>query len=353
MKRVIVGMSGGVDSAVAAYLLRIAGYDVIGVTLRTWLSLDGKESRCCEVDDASMVCSSLGIPYYAFNCIAKFEKCVTKPFVRDYINGLTPNPCIECNRYIKWDEMLNTAGVMQADYIATGHYASIIKKDNGRYTVKCADHIKKDQAYMLYKLTQDQLKRTIMPLGKLSKEEVRNIAKSANIPVADKPDSQEICFVPDGRYTDYIRENAPVEIPEEGNFVDTEGNILGRHKGIINYTVGQRKGLGLPLGYPAFVVAIDTKKNEVIIGDENALLTREITVRDVNFMSIPGLSKGERLRCSVKIRYHHPGADAFIEGVDDTTVKVIFDEPVRAAAPGQSAVFYDDERCIVGGGIIV
>ena len=204
MPKVIVGMSGGVDSAVTAYLLKMAGYDVIGVTLRTWLTSEGKDSRCCEIDDAQKVAWKLGIPYYVTDSRCEFNDLVIKPFIDSYINGMTPNPCVECNRYIKWEKMLATADTYGAEYIATGHYASVVKLDNGRYTVKQAEHIAKDQTYMVYKLTQEQLSRTLMPLGKLSKDEVRDIAIKAGLPVADKPDSQEICFVPDGHYSEYI-----------------------------------------------------------------------------------------------------------------------------------------------------
>ena len=351
MAKVIVGMSGGVDSAVAAYLLKQEGHEVIGVTLRTWQSKDGKESRCCEIDDARRVAWKLGIKYYPFNCIAEFEKNVTKPFVNDYICGRTPNPCTRCNRYVKWDKMLYVAKVMEADYIATGHYAEVVKLENGRFTFKQALHAKKDQTYMLYSLTQDQIRATLMPLGKLTKDEVRNIAQEAGLPVAKKPDSQEICFVSEGtNYTDYIAEYSDAPMPGAGNFVDEEGNVLGVHKGIIHYTVGQRKGLGIALGYPAYVKAIRADRNEVVIGSEDSLFSDEIICGDINLMSIPELTG--KLHCNVKVRYHHPGQGAYIERMDDNHIKVHFDSPVRAAAPGQAAVFYDENSCVIGGGVI-
>ena len=207
---------------------------------------------------------------------------------------MTPNPCVVCNRYIKWARMLYTADILKADLIATGHYARIIKSNNGRYTVKQALHAAKDQTYMLYNLTQDQLARTVMPLGEFSKDEVRKIADAEGIPVADKPDSQEICFVPDGHYTDYIYKNA-AEVPGEGDFVDEDGRVLGRHKGIIHYTVGQRKGLGLPLGYPAYVKFINPETNEVVIGDESSVLRSEIICDRVNYLSIDGLAPGDSI----------------------------------------------------------
>ena len=208
MKRVLVGMSGGVDSAAAAYLLQKEGYEVCGVTLRTWDAGDGSESRCCEIDDAQRVAHRLGIRHYALNCVADFSGKVVDPFVRSYLEGQTPNPCIECNRYVKWEKMLYAAKVMEADYVATGHYAHVVRLANGRYTVKKARHAAKDQTYMLYKLSQEQLAATLMPLGDYTKEEVRRIALEAGLPVAQKPDSQEICFVTDGHYADFIEQYA-------------------------------------------------------------------------------------------------------------------------------------------------
>ena len=353
MSKVIVGMSGGVDSAVAAFLLKKAGYEVTGVTLRTWVASDGSEGRCCEIDDARRAAWKVGIPYYAFNCIPDFQKYVITPFIDAYISGQTPNPCIECNRYVKWERMLYYAGVMQADYVATGHYASVIKLENGRFTVKKALHSEKDQSYMLYKLSQKQLAATLMPLGSLSKQEVRTIAEQAGIPVAAKRDSQEICFVPDGDYAAYIEADADARLPDEGFFVDGEGNRLEKHKGIIHYTVGQRKGLGLALGYPAYVQRICPETNEVVVGDEPSLYRSSIICGDLNFMSIPGLHRGEILECRVKVRYHHPPKEAVIEAIGQDRVRVSFSSPVRAPAPGQSAVFYDQNDCVIGGGIIL
>lgn len=353
MKKVIVGMSGGVDSAVCAYLLKQQGYDVIGVTLRTWESVDGNESRCCEIDDARSIAFKIGIPFHTHNCIKEFEDIVAKPFAVDYINGLTPNPCIECNRRVKWDKMLYVADIMQCDYVATGHYANIVKLDNGRYTVKKALHANKDQTYMLYRLTQEQLERTLMPLGGLSKEEVRSIAREAKIPVAQKPDSQEICFVTSGTYADYIEKKSPHRLRGEGNFVDEEGNVLGRHKGIIHYTIGQRKGLGIAFGHPMFVKEINPWSNEVVLSEEDALFSKEVYCNTLNFLSIDGIKDGERIRCKAKIRYRHEGESAFISMYDKDTVKIEFDNPVRAATNGQSAVFYDDNDCVIGGGRII
>ena len=352
MSKVIVGLSGGVDSAVTAYLLKQAGHDVAGVTLRTWQGSNGEESRCCEIDDARETARIIGIPYYVFNCTDAFEEKIIKPFIDCYIHGMTPNPCVICNREIKWERLLYYANVLGAEFVATGHYASIIPLDNGRYTVGKAIHDDKDQAYMLYRLTQEQLKKTLMPLGALSKQEVRDIAKKAGIPVASKPDSQEICFVPDGDYAGFIRNNTDAVIPGEGCFVDEKGTILGKHKGIIHYTVGQRKGLGIALGYPAYIKKINADTNEIVLGTTEETGCKSILCRDLNFMSIEELKKNETIRCLVKIRYRHSGQSAVLERDGDDRIRVVFDEPVRSAAPGQSAVFYDDRGYIIGGGII-
>ncbi len=351
LEKVVVGMSGGVDSAVAALLLKKSGYDVVGVTLRTWQSDEDYANRCCDIDDARSTAHRIGIDYYPVNCTSDFQRFVVEPFKNSYVRGLTPNPCIECNRYVKWEKLLYYSKVVGAKYIATGHYASVVKLDNGRYTVKQAEHAEKDQTYMLWKLTQDQLESTLMPLGGLSKTEVREIAKEAGLPVASKPDSQEICFVTNGSYADYI-EGARADGDTEGYFIDTQGNILGRHRGIIHYTVGQRKGIGLALGYPVYVKEIRAKTNEVVLCGEQSLYGKEIICSDVNFMSIPGLKTGEELACSVKIRYRHQAQPAIIAAANDGSVKISFSSPVRAATPGQSAVFYDSENRIIGGGVI-
>ena len=352
MPKIVVGMSGGVDSAVSAYLLKEAGYDVVGITIRSWISSEGKDSRCCEIDDARRVAWKIGMPYHVVNSVANFKRMITDPFIEAYINGLTPNPCVFCNRCIKWEKLIEYAGILGADLVATGHYASIVRKENGRLTVKKAVHDAKDQTYMLYRLTQEQLAKTVMPLGKLSKEEVREIARKAELPVAAKADSQEICFVTEGNYADYIEENACCEIPGEGYFVDEDGCILGKHNGIIRYTVGQRKGLGLALGYPAYIKEIDAKKNVIVVAGQEGICSRELICNDLNFMGIQIPAPGEEIDCKVKVRYHHPGQEARIKLLDEGRLRITFKAPVRAAAPGQSAVFYDTEDCLIGGGII-
>ena len=347
--KVIVGMSGGVDSAVTAYLLKAAGFEVIGITLKSW---ESGSSKCCEIDEAARTADILGIAYYPWNTVACFHDYVTKPFVADYEAGRTPNPCVECNRYVKWEQLLSVAAHMRADYVATGHYAIIERLENGRYTLRAGADKQKDQSYMLYKLTQAQLARTILPLGRLTKAEVRDIARKAGLNVADKEDSQEICFVTEGSYTDYIEEYSDKDLTAAGNFVDETGKVLGQHKGIIHYTVGQRKGLGLALGYPAYVKEIRAVANEVVISGEEGLYTQEVFCKNLCFMSRE-VVEGEDVSAQVKIRYHHAGAAASLQRIADDQIKINFAEPVRAPAPGQSAVFYDEQGHIIGGGKII
>ena len=352
MAKVVVGMSGGVDSAVAAWLLKKAGYEVVGLTLKTWQAEGGKESRCCEITDAEKAAWKIGIPFYVKNCVREFMSSVCRPFMEDYLSGRTPNPCILCNPLIKWDGLLSFADQMHADYVATGHYASVVRMENGRFTVRKGADTSKDQTYMLCRLTQDQLQRTIMPLGNLTKEEVRRIAAAADLPVALKPDSQEICFVTQGTYADFIEEHYEGEIPGDGNFTDEHGQVLGRHKGIIHYTVGQRKGLGLSLGKPVFVKRIDADKNQVIVADKTSLFSGEILCGSPSFMGIGDLSEDEELSCLCKIRYHHKEQEAVVKKVSGGMLSVRFPGKVTAPAPGQAAAFYDKEGRILGSGII-
>lgn len=355
-KKVAVGMSGGVDSSVAAYLLKEQGYDVIGVTMQIWQDEDPLEMAenggCCglsAVDDARRVADMLGIPYYVLNFKREFKEHVIDYFMDEYMHARTPNPCIACNRYVKWEALLNRAMELGCDYIATGHYARICKLDNGRYALKKSATVRKDQTYALYNLTQQQLSKTLMPVGEYDKDEIRKIAEQIGLLVADKPDSQEICFIPDNDYASYIERETGRNFPQ-GNFVDLNGNILGKHKGIIHYTIGQRKGLGLSLGTPAFVVDIRPDTNEVVIGTNEDTFSDRLLADKINFMSIPELA-GER-NVTAKIRYSHQGAPCKIKMAGDDMIDCQFEEPVRAVTPGQAVVFYDDD-IVVGGAVIM
>lgn len=355
MSRVVVGMSGGVDSSVAAWLLKKQGYDVIGVTMQIWQDEDvcsvEENGGCCglsAVEDARRVAAALDIPYYVMNFKDEFKKQVIDYFAEEYLNGRTPNPCIACNRYVKWEALLNRSLSIGADYIATGHYARIEQLANGRYALRRASVPGKDQTYALYNLTQSQLSRTLMPAGEYSKEQIRQFAADLGLQVADKPDSQDICFVPNGDYASFIEETTGKDIAE-GNFVTTEGKVLGHHKGIIHYTVGQRKGLGLALGYPAFVLEIRPETNEVVIGTYEESLTRTLKADRLNFMSVPDLTEPRRV--FAKIRYNHKGAWCTVEKTGADEITCAFEEPIRAVTPGQAVVLYDGEY-VLGGGTI-
>lgn len=365
-------MSGGVDSSVAAYLLKKQGYDVVGVTMQIWQDEDvcsiEENGGCCglsAVDDARRVSEVLDIPYYVMNFKKEFKENVMDYFVSEYLQARTPNPCIACNRYVKWESLLTRSISIGADYIATGHYARIVKLANGRYTIKKSVTLAKDQTYALYNLTQHQLAHTLMPVGEYSKDLIREMAEEAKIPVANKPDSQEICFVANNDYAgfieEYLKENdisklissQTKEIPvglTPGNFVTPDGRVIGKHEGLIHYTVGQRKGLNLAMGHPVFVLKLKPETNEVVIGNSDEVYSNTLYADRLNFMAIEDL-KGE-MEVEAKIRYSHKGAKAKIKKTADDEIICVFDEAQRAITPGQAVVFYQDDLLIGGGTII-
>ena len=336
-------MSGGVDSSAAAVILINQGYEVAGATLSLCGIGDERNSY-----DAKSVCKRLNIPHYDFDLKDSFKKYVISDFINQYIDGNTPNPCIECNKNIKFGEMLDLALCNGYSKIATGHYARIKRTDDGRFLLLRASNASKDQSYVLYGLTQKQLSHTIFPLGDYSKEQVREVARKNDLICADRPDSQDICFVPDGDYSSFIEREKGFNA-FEGDYVDINGEFLGKHKGVIRYTIGQRKGLGIALGKPQFVISKDPETNQVVLGDEEHLFKREVIVKDVNFIPFDNLKT--EMRVTAKLRYRHIDQPATIIPYEDK-VKIIFDDPQRAPSPGQAAVFYSGE-IVIGGGIII
>ena len=355
-KKALIAMSGGVDSSVAAYIIKNSGYDATGITLKLFENEDigeKSEKTCCsldDIDDARSVCRKIGIPYYVYNFKDSFKENVIRRFIDAYENGSTPNPCIDCNRYIKFEKLMRRAEELEFDFVVTGHYAIIDHNDStGRYILKKSSDLSKDQSYVLYSLTQKQLAKTIFPLGGMTKKRVREIAQELGLINARKHDSQDICFVPDGDYAKFIEQYTGKVYPH-GNFVDESGNILGEHKGIIKYTVGQRKGLGLALPRPMYVKEKDLVGNKVILCDNSRLFSKELYANDINLISCEKIDKPIKIKA--KVRYNQPEQNATVEQTDENTIHVVFDEPQRAISKGQAVVLYDGD-VVVGGGTII
>lgn len=353
--KALIAMSGGVDSSVAAKLMQDAGYDCIGCTMKLYNNPDAgcSSKTCCslsDVEDARSVAARLHMPYYVFNYTEEFKKDVMEKFARSYTQGHTPNPCIDCNRFLKFGALYQRALELGCDCVVTGHYARIRKTPEGKYQLLRATDPAKDQSYVLYSLTQDQLAHTRFPLGGYHKTHTREIAAENGFINSQKPDSQDICFVPNGQYTDAVQRILDYK-PQPGPFLDLEGKVIGQHKGIIYYTLGQHKKLGLNQpDYPLYVVKIDPAKNAVIVGPSEALFSREAKVRDANWIS--GEVPEGPVRCQVKVRYRQEAQPATVTPTGQDTFTVQFDEPQRAITPGQAAVLYDGE-VVLGGGTIV
>lgn len=347
-KKVLLGMSGGVDSSVSALLLKQRGYEVIGTTLELFTG-----SSCCNTEtymDAKNVCNQIGVPHFIYNCKDIFKTYVIDDFINCYSCCKTPNPCIECNKYMKFGFMWEKAKELGCNYIATGHYAKTEYSEKyNRWVLKKSNAGKKDQSYVLWNIPKDLVEHILFPLSDFeSKDNIRKIARENNLKVANKPDSEDICFVPDGNYKKFLENNSNIK-PKQGNIVNTKGEVLGKHTGLYNYTIGQRKGLGISYKVPLFVVGFDKQKNEVIVGEEKELYKKEVIVTDINLLLFDEIT--EKLEVEVKTRYSSKSAKANIiqEG---NNIKIEFDEPQRAITPGQSAVFYIDD-IVVGGGKII
>jgi tRNA-uridine 2-sulfurtransferase len=367
MKTIAVAMSGGVDSSTVAAMLRAEGHTVVGLTMQLWNQrrLAGHEGmpeavqgRCCSLDDvydARRVAETIGIPYYVVNHEERFERDVVQPFVQDYLSGRTPIPCSLCNNHLKFDQLLIVARQIGADTLATGHYARVeFDEKRGRWLLKRPADLAKDQTYFLFGLTQEQLGRTIFPLGGMTKPAVRELARKHGLALAEKPDSQEICFVPGGdykRFLDaYLAERGEALPDTSGELVTTDGRVIGEHQGVHNFTVGQRKGLGVATGSPLYVIQINGEAGQVVVGNSEELYSNTLRVRRANLIAVEDLT--EPMRVTAKIRHRHEPAPAFLEKSADDELVLTFDQPQRAITPGQAAVFYDGDA-VVGGGWIV
>jgi tRNA-uridine 2-sulfurtransferase len=364
-KRIVVAMSGGVDSSTVAAMLHDRGEDIIGLTMQLWNQrrlpeLQGDapvQHRCCSTDDvydARRVAEYFGFPFYVVNFEREFEESVIRPFAKDYLEGRTPIPCTLCNNHVKFEQLLATARQIGAEKIATGHYARVRHNpDTGRYELFRARDESKDQSYFLFGLTQEQLSGAEFPLGELTKREVREIARRLAVPVAEKPESQEICFVPSGSYTrfieGYFREQGRALADEPGEIVSISGEVLGRHSGLRHYTIGQRRGLGFAAGRPVYVLQIDRLNNRLVVGEDKELLRTTFEVRDVNWIAVE--TPRTPVQARVRIRHRHEAADAEVEGLSHDAARVRFLEPQRAITPGQAAVFYSGD-VVIGGGWI-
>ena len=354
MKKALIAMSGGVDSSLAAQFTKNAGFECVGCTMKLYNNEDiglTHGHTCCsldDVEDARSVAYKIGIPYYVFNFKDDFHEKVISRFVSSYEHGLTPNPCIDCNYYMKFDKLFDRAKILGCEYVATGHYARIEEQD-GEYILKKALDETKDQSYVLYFMTQEQLAHTMFPLGNMRKTEVRKLAEESCFINATKPDSQDICFVPDGDYSTFLERYTGKKYTP-GPFLDINGNVLGTHKGIVRYTVGQRKGLGIALGKPMYVKSIDVENNTVTLAEDSDLHTDTLIATEFNWIS--GQIPPTEIKCKAKIRYRHAEQNATAYPQSDGNVKVVFEQPQRAITPGQSVVLYDGDIVLGGGKII-